>query len=221
MTTYIDKVTSKFRRLSSYYDIFELAFLYQPSTSPRLAIARAIPDEPLEVLDVCCGNLAASAALANRKPLVKITGIDLSPDMLAVAERKVRKRGLGNVQLRRMDATAMTFDDGAFDVSMVSLGLHEMAYPMMMDVLREMARVTRAGGRLLIVDYEQQQALPKKLLLDIFLRLLEPAHLTEFLRYDWNRLLGEVGFGLDGMESCNWTKLLTATRLDRREGDTP
>ena len=74
--------------------------------------------------------------------------------MLQVADRKIRKQGLFNVTTRRMDALHMDFQDESFDIATSSFGLHEMEYPVMKRILKEMNRVLKRGGKLYLVDYQ-------------------------------------------------------------------
>ncbi len=81
---------------------------------------------------------------------VKLTGIDWSPAMLAVAAR--RAAGLGReADLRTGDAQRLDFPDASFDTVLCTLGL--CAVPDDRRVLAEMARVLRPGGRLVLVDH--------------------------------------------------------------------
>ena len=83
-----------------------------------------------------------------------VIGIDLSEAMLRVARRK---NGLPNVTFQRADATALPFEDANFDAACVSFALHEMPATIRERVVREMARVTKVGGTVVVVDY----ALPR------------------------------------------------------------
>ncbi len=82
----------------------------------------------------------------------RITGIDLSPDMLARAERRVAERGLSNVEaLVEMDAGALAFGDGSFDVGVAMFVMSVVPEPGR--VLGEIIRVVKPGGRIVIVNH--------------------------------------------------------------------
>jgi ubiquinone/menaquinone biosynthesis C-methylase UbiE len=68
--------------------------------------------------------------------------------MLAIARERIP-----NGEFHTGDATAMPFDDGTFDLTCASLFLHELEPDIRDGVLREMARITAPGGRLLVIDY--------------------------------------------------------------------
>lgn len=91
------------------------------------------------VLDVGCGPGALTAALVNRLGANAVTAVDPSASFIAA----VRAR-LPGVAARQASAERLPFPDGAFDAALAQLVVHFMADPV--GGLREMARVTRAGG---------------------------------------------------------------------------
>ncbi|HEU5476789.1 MAG TPA: methyltransferase domain-containing protein [Gaiellaceae bacterium] len=96
------------------------------------------------VLDVGTGAGALALALA---PLVReVVGLDPVPELLALA----RERGLPNTEFVEGDGTALPFPDGDFDLSGTHRTLHHLPQPER--VVAELARVTRPGGRVLVVD---------------------------------------------------------------------
>lgn len=82
----------------------------------------------------------------------RITGIDLSPDMLERAERRVERRRLTNVEaIRNMDAGNLTMNDASFDAVVAMYVMTVVPEPDR--VLNEFARVVRPGGRLVLVNH--------------------------------------------------------------------
>ena len=95
-------------------------------------------------LDSGCGTGALAFALA---PLVgNVHGVDLSPELVAAG----RERAPANCELAVGDSTALTFAYGAFDVAGCMRVLHHVRRPEL--VIAELARVTRPGGKILVVD---------------------------------------------------------------------
>ncbi len=90
------------------------------------------------VLDVAGGTGNLAARLARRD--VAVTLVDLSPAMLERAARRLRGTG---VSILPADATNLPYPDNSFDVSFISLALHEVPLPEAEAFLGEMARVTR------------------------------------------------------------------------------
>lgn len=81
---------------------------------------------------------------------VRITGIEISPAMLAIARRRATALGL-DVDLREGDAQALSYADGAFDTVVCVLSLCTIPDPA--KAIAEMVRVLKPGGRLLLLDH--------------------------------------------------------------------
>jgi ubiquinone/menaquinone biosynthesis C-methylase UbiE len=98
------------------------------------------------VLDVACGT--GNTALAARARGAVVTGLDLTPELLAVAREREAAEGLSDINWREGDAESLPFADASFDVVVSSCGL--MFAPDQRRVAEEVARVTRPGGRVAI-----------------------------------------------------------------------
>lgn len=201
---------NKYKTFSKFIDSYEFLFLFNKAKNPRLALARKMGDRGLRILDVCFGTGNGSKAVWGTQN--NIVGVDLSFDMLATARKKILQCNGNNVFALQMDAAHMGFQDEKFDVIMVSFGLHDMEYDLMMDVLKEMHRVLKKGGELYILDYEKEGMLVKRLIFSLYLRISYPQHVQEFLRYDWNDILSEVGLRFDTAETYTVSKLVSATK---------
>lgn len=85
-------------------------------------------------------------------PHLKVTGIDLSPEMLAKARRRVERQKIATVEdLREMDATALDFPDGAFETVAVMYTITVVPRPDA--VMAEVERVTAPGGEVILVSH--------------------------------------------------------------------
>ncbi|SNS44077.1 Methyltransferase domain-containing protein [Sphingomonas laterariae] len=148
-----------------------------------LAAAAITPGARL--LDVACGpGIVACAAAAQG---ADVTGIDITPAMIAEARHRQDALGLRNLDWHVGDATALPFADGAFDIVVTRYSFHHMPQPAA--ALAEMRRVCRAGGRIVVVDAtpspETQAAY------DRMERLRDPSH-TSALTLDQLRSLGRA-----------------------------
>ena len=83
-------------------------------------------------------------------PGVRVTGIDLSPAMLAIARQRAADVGI-DVELREGDAEALDFPDATFDTVLCALSLCTIPHPA--TAIAEMARVLQPGGKLLLLDH--------------------------------------------------------------------
>ena len=125
----------------------ELVAARQDARAARLAeevrdFVRPRGDE--RALDVGTGAGALALALA---PLVReVVGIDPVPELLELA----RARALPNAEFVEGDGAALPFPDDAFDLAGTQRALHHLARPDR--VVAEMARVTRPGGCVLVID---------------------------------------------------------------------
>jgi ubiquinone/menaquinone biosynthesis C-methylase UbiE len=170
------------------YDPFISLLRLKGVRRETVALSGARPRD--RILDVCTGTGDVALAFAGRCD--DVTGIDLSAGMLAVAQEKnVRDR----VRFLRMDATKLTFTDGAFDISAISFALHEMPPRAGEETLREMARVTRK--RIVIVDYNRPQRRGLRTLFIALISLFESRYFPQFARNDLGELLARCGLRIE------------------------
>lgn len=103
----------------------------------------------MQFLDVAAGTGALSLPAARLGAQVLAT--DISPGMVDRLNARAREEGLSNLEARVMDGHALKLEDGTFDVAGSQFGV--MLFPDLPCGLRELARVTRTGGRVLIVAF--------------------------------------------------------------------
>lgn len=117
---------------------------------PDLAalVAAAEPTGRERALDV--GSGPGHTALALAPHVAAVTALDLSQEMLDQGAALAAERGLSNVQFLRGDAERLDLPDAAFDIVTSRYSAHH--YPRPAAVLREIARVLRPGGRLLLTS---------------------------------------------------------------------
>jgi len=84
-------------------------------------------------------------------PACRLTGIDLSAEMLDKAVERVQTLAMPNVTLKVMDATSMDFEDDEFDKAVATYTISAVPDPVA--VLREMRRVVKPGGVLVILNH--------------------------------------------------------------------
>ena len=141
-----------------------------------------------QVLDVCCGTGGFALALAPQTlPHGRVLGVDLSQRMLRIAQSKNR---FEHVRFVEGNAEVLPFAPDSFERVCCTLTLHEMPALLRRNVLREMRRVTRAFGRVYILDWHLPRSYWRSLLLQtIILLSLRPEIGPEFLT---GGLVGEV-----------------------------
>jgi demethylmenaquinone methyltransferase / 2-methoxy-6-polyprenyl-1,4-benzoquinol methylase len=132
----------------------------------RVATTRAVDPQPGErILDVAAGTGTSTAALARRGATV--VGFDLSEGMLGVARRRFPQ-----LEFVSGDAERIPFADDQFDAVTISFGLRNVRDPHA--ALREMFRVTRPGGRLVVCEFSQPPFAPFRAGYRLYLRHLLP-----------------------------------------------
>lgn len=112
----------------------------------RKCVARRIASwQPEKLLDVASGTGDLALEIQRTIPACEVTASDFCPEMLAHAKER------GIVQTVVADALALPFPNASYDVVTVAFGLRNMAdYPA---ALREMRRVLKPGGKLVILDF--------------------------------------------------------------------
>jgi len=139
------------------------------------------------ILDVATGTGRQAFAFAKRDH--DVVGIDLSEDMLKVARKKNKYE---NVRFEIADATNLPFEDNSYDVSCVSFALHDMIPTIREKALKEIARVTKQNGTIMIVDYALPKNRVSRFLVYHIIRLYEPYY-PEFIESNLEALLRKSG----------------------------
>lgn len=141
----IEAVNTSYKRWAPVYDK-----TFGNITGPgRRKAVTYINGSQGKVLEVGVGT---GLSLPDYARHLEITGIDFSAEMLAKAQRKVAEANLSHVrELRQMDARQLDYPDGVFD-TVVAMYLVSVV-PEPEKVIREMARVCKPGGQVLIVNH--------------------------------------------------------------------
>lgn len=120
--------------------------------SGRLAAVEHINKSNGTVLEVGVGT---GMSLPHYADHLQVTGIDLSPDMLALARKRVQRQSLCHVDaIKEMDAGAMTFDDHSFQTVVAMYVMTVVPDPAR--VMAELSRVCAPGGEVIVVNHFSQ-----------------------------------------------------------------
>jgi ubiquinone/menaquinone biosynthesis C-methylase UbiE len=141
------------------YDVLAWLFLGGQERAFRehlLALAGVEAGE--SVLDIGCGTgTLAIAAAGHVGRHGSVAGIDASKEMIARARRKAARAGIP-VAFELAPAERLPFSDGRFDVVLSTLMLHHLPRTTRQQCAREVRRVLKPGGRILVVDFGRPQA---------------------------------------------------------------
>ena len=141
-----DAVRAAYRRWAGVYDA---AFGGVSAVARRRAVGEANRLPGRQVLEMGVGT---GLALPRYAPEKRITGIDLSAEMLDRARQRVARLGLDNVEaLLEMDAEATSFPDASFDIAVAMFVASVVPHPRRL--LAEMRRLVRPGGHLVLVNH--------------------------------------------------------------------
>jgi demethylmenaquinone methyltransferase/2-methoxy-6-polyprenyl-1,4-benzoquinol methylase len=147
------RIAAMFDRIAPRYDLLNRVLSLGTDLSwRRRALDLARLGEGGRALDVGTGTGDFALALLARSPRsAMVTGVDISPGMLEIAERRATKAGLASRYERLIASVeSLPFADGTFDVAMAGFVIRNVG-----DIprgLREMRRVVRPGGRAVILD---------------------------------------------------------------------
>ena len=140
-----DFVARVYEKLASVYDV-----VFGPTLHPgRIVAIERMGIRPGDrVLEVGVGTGINTSLYPGN---CKVTGIDLSSSMLEKARERVAREGLRNVRLLEMDAASLTFADDSFDIVYAPYLVSVVPDPV--KVVREMQRVCRPGGKIIVLNH--------------------------------------------------------------------
>lgn len=125
----------------------------------KKAVNELVELKPDRVLDMATGT-ADLAIEANRLNPSEIVGIDLSNKMLDVGRTKLQKKGLTNIRLEQGDSENIQYPDDSFDACTVGFGVRN--FENLEAGLKEINRVLRPGGKLVVLEFSMPTAFPMK-----------------------------------------------------------
>lgn len=150
-----------------------------------------------DVLEIAAGT---ARNLPHYPAGVRLTGIELSPEMLAIGRRRAEELG-HDADLRLGDAQALDFAEETFDTVLCTLGLCTIPDPR--KAAAEAHRVLRPGGKLLLLEHVRSPSLPVRAIQ----RLIDPLS----VRFEADHLMREPldyleaeGFEIERLERSKW-----------------
>ena len=153
-----DQVRLMFSDIAPGYDLGNdvLSFGTHRLWKRRMVRAARVPANG-RVLDLATGTGDIAALFAREVgPGGTVVGVDFCADMIKQARSRDRNRH-DNLSFEVGDAMQLRFDDASFDVVTISFGIRNVDDPVR--ALREMRRVTRAGGRVVVLEFGQPRGL--------------------------------------------------------------
>ena len=169
------RVREMFAQIAQRYDLLNRLLSLGIDRSWRARATRLAPPQGEDpILDLCTGtaDLALAYWRASREP-TPIVGADFCRPMLALGREKVYRAGASHrVQLIEADALRLPLPSNAFQIVCVAFGLRNLSDT---DAgLREMARVCKPGGRVVVLEFSLPRRRPLKALYHVYFRWLLP-----------------------------------------------
>lgn len=168
------QVEQMFDQIAHSYDLLNHALSWGIDRGwRRKAIDRLGEYKPAKILDIATGTGDFAILSADRIHPQQIVGADISEGMMQVGRQKVEKRGLdGVISFQKEDCMHLSFASDSFDAVTVAYGVRNFQD---LDAgLREMHRVIKPGGHLLIVELATPPHFPMKQLFWIYSHVVMP-----------------------------------------------
>lgn len=150
-----EHVHEVFETISEDYDKMNSVISFQLHTKWRDDTMKRMDVQPgSKALDVCCGTADWTIALAKAVgEQGEVKGLDFSKNMLKVGETKVKP--YPQIELMHGNAMELPFEDNTFDYVTIGFGLRNV--PDYLQVLREMNRVVKPGGKVVCLETSQSE----------------------------------------------------------------
>lgn len=186
------------------YDPITQYVLPPNETWVRQGLIDAIKGTPRRILDLGCGTGSTTLMLKQAFPQAQVTGLDLSPYMLVMAEHKATTADL-NIQWRHGNAETTGFPDASFDVVTASLLFHETPPTASKAILRECFRLLTGGGQVLILDGNQKTLRQVDWLTEVF----EEPYIKDYAADSVDAWMGAAGFEAVQTQDLFWIHQVT------------
>lgn len=162
-----ESIAPKYDRMNDILS-FQRHRYWRKFTMDKLAIPQGA-----SALDLCCGTCDWTIALAETSGTGRIVGLDFSRNMLEIGAQKVKEAGLASrIELVQGNAMQLPFADSLFDFVTIGFGLRNV--PDIEQVLLEMQRVVKPGGRVVCLELSKPTWQPFKGLYYFYFRRLLP-----------------------------------------------
>lgn len=165
-----------FDAISLRYDFLNRLLSLGQDLKWRRALTRYLPDgKGFKVLDVATGTADVLLEMVKIDHRIDSAyGIDMAQNMLTVGRQKIEQNNLSTrIELILGNANQIPFPDQTFDVVTIAFGIRNMSQPQ--KVLKEMFRVLKNGGRMLVLEFSLAQNSLVRAVQIFYLRVLVPS----------------------------------------------
>jgi demethylmenaquinone methyltransferase / 2-methoxy-6-polyprenyl-1,4-benzoquinol methylase len=169
-----EQVADMFDNIAYRYDFLNRFLSVGIDITWRKKAIKQLKDiNPKQILDVATGTADVAIMTARILQPEKIIGIDISDGMLNVGRDKIKKLGLENlIELLNGDSETIKFEDNSFDAVTVAFGVRNFQH--LEQGLREIKRVLKPGGKLVVLEFSKPKAAIIKQLYNVYMNSVAP-----------------------------------------------
>ncbi|WP_040951191.1 demethylmenaquinone methyltransferase [Gorillibacterium massiliense] len=167
-------VHSVFESIAPKYDLMNNILSFNRHKAWRKFTMKKLAATPgSAALDLCCGTCDWTISLAQASGSGRIVGLDFSANMLEIGRAKVAQAHLDDrIELVQGNAMELPFEDNSFDYATIGFGLRNV--PDLVQVLKEMQRVIKPGGKVLCLELSKPTWQPFKGIYYFYFRKVLP-----------------------------------------------
>jgi demethylmenaquinone methyltransferase/2-methoxy-6-polyprenyl-1,4-benzoquinol methylase len=168
-----ERVEEMFDSIASRYDLLNRVLSAGIDKNWRRRAINELKDiQPERILDIATGTADLALEAMRLRP-VEIIGLDISNKMLDIGRHKIMQSGFqGVIRLEQGDSERIPYPDGHFDAITVSFGVRN--FENLEKGLREMYRVLKPGGKVVILEFSQPTKFPVKQLYSFYSHTILP-----------------------------------------------
>jgi demethylmenaquinone methyltransferase/2-methoxy-6-polyprenyl-1,4-benzoquinol methylase len=169
------RVHGVFEKIYKNYDQMNSVISFQRHKAWRKdTMKRMNVQKGTKALDVCCGTADWTLAMAEAVGETgKAVGLDFSQNMLKIGEEKVKNSPFSNITLLHGNAMELPFEDNSFDYVTIGFGLRNV--PDYLQVLKEMQRVVKPGGKVVCLETSQPTMIGYRQMYLLYFKYIMPA----------------------------------------------
>ncbi|MED3929784.1 demethylmenaquinone methyltransferase [Priestia megaterium] len=169
------RVHGVFEKIYKNYDQMNSVISFQRHKAWRKdTMKRMNVQKGTKALDVCCGTADWTLAMAEAVGETgEAVGLDFSQNMLKIGEEKVKNSSFSNITLLHGNAMELPFEDNSFDYVTIGFGLRNV--PDYLQVLKEMQRVVKPGGKVVCLETSQPTMIGYRQMYLLYFKYIMPA----------------------------------------------
>jgi demethylmenaquinone methyltransferase/2-methoxy-6-polyprenyl-1,4-benzoquinol methylase len=169
----IENVKEIFNNITPHYDRMNRIMSGRRDVYWRRFLVSRLPKDAHKVLDVATGTADVAIEVARRRPGIEVTGLDFVQKMLDIGLEKVIRKGLQDrIRFINGDAMNLPFPDDTFDTATIAFGMRNI--PDRRGAIKEMMRVVRPGGKVLVLEMTFPRNLKMRRFFDWYLNRVIP-----------------------------------------------